>query len=1174
MTETNVQPPAAKSGGLVRKLIWIAGGLVVLLVLAYFVVTSGGFVKSVILPKVAKAANAELAVADVELSPFSHLVLRDVKLTPKGAAPLLTAQLVRARYSLMSILRGTIAVEEVTVESPTITLVANADGTSNLDPLTQGQKSAPAAKPASASTPPQIDIKSVALKNATIRQTKNLRNGGSEIVELSNLNLTAANLKNGTDGKLEINAGIAVTQTTASLAAKLNGDFTFALTPGLMPGAVNGKAALTVERAGGSFADLASLGATLDAAATPTEIKQFALRFTRAGQPLGATTISGPFDAAKLEGKLNVVILGLDRNVLNIAGAASGIDFGTTLINSTNVIELTKAGAVITASGQLDAARVSLTRAKQTTPTLDLRCDYAVSVDNSSKAAVLQRLNLTGTQNARPLLQTELTSPMTISFGGTAAAAGDAALNLTLTGLNLADWRAFDADLDPAGLANLKVKLTSQQAGKQLIFDLDGGITGLAAKLGSNTIPSTDITIRARGTGAELKQFKLDEYRVELGQGGQPALSLTGSGTFDSATQATDLQIALRATVAKLLQLMPQPGANLTGGTIDLTGHVVSKGQTQGVTGKLTLAGLAGRYADFRFADFGSTVDLDLGMQGSQLDLRKISGGLREAGKAGGDFSVTGSFDTARKAGQFTLGLTNLNATGLNPFLESALGDKQLVSVAINSSATAKLEANGDAAVVADLKVSDLVVKDPKGSLPATPLEAKAKVDAGVAKNVAQIRQCDLTLTPTERAKNELKLSGSVDYSKTNAITGKLKLAADSLDVTRYYDIFGGGAKPAEAAKPASTPASEIEPAPVITPCRNFSFEASVGKFYLREVEATNFQFAANLDGGRVVLKPAQFVLNGAPVSATADLDLSVPGYKYEVNLGASPIPLAPLVNSFVPERKEQFHGVTLANAKIKGAGTTGPALRKNLSGDFSFATTNLDLAIPNLKSKLIKEVINVVVAIPELVKNPTATVGNLIGRLTGTGTKGGFADEVMARPIEAIRVQGRVADGKITLEQAEVHSSAFQASAPGEIALNDILTNSAIRFPVQISLNRALAEKAGLAGNTPTNQPMVALSHFLTMHGTVGEPKKEINYAVLGALALQASGGIVKQTGLAIGDKAGSLLNALGLGGPNQQSGSAQTTNTAPGAATNKSPANPQPPVNLLDLFKKPKKQ
>jgi hypothetical protein len=343
-------------------------------------------------------------------------------------------------------------------------------------------------------------------------------------------------------------------------------------------------------------------------------------------------------------------------------------------------------------------------------------------------------------------------------------------------------------------------------------------------------------------------------------------------------------------------------------------------------------------------------------------------------------------------------------------------------------------------------------------------------------------------------------------------------------------------------------------------PFSNFSLEATIGKFYLREVEATNAQFVVKLDGGRVLIKPAQLTLNGAPVNATADLDLSVDGYKYDVTLGAQPIPLAPFVNSFVPERKGQFAGVTLANANIKGAGITGASLRKNLSGDFGFASTNLNLAIPNLQSKVIKEVINVIVGIPDLIKNPTAALGNLLGRLTGSGssTKGGFTEDLMSRPIDAVQMKGRAAGGKITLEQAEIRSSAFLASAAGDISLADILTNSAISFPVRVSLSRPFAEKVGLAGNTPTNQLMVALPEFLTMVGTIGKPEKKVNGMALVALAAKAGGGVANQIGGTTGGQVGALLNSLsGLAGGNTQP---TTTSTAPTAAPQPQPQTSAP--------------
>lgn len=1162
MNETKAESATSKRGGWKKILILAAGGLLVLVVAVYFVVTSGGFVKSVILPRVGAAMNADLTAGGVELSPFSQLVLRDVKLTPKGAEPLLTASLVRARYSLFAIIRGNIVVEEVTVESAAVTLVENVDGTSNLDPMTKGQEKK-AAKPAEkTSAPPQIDIKSVALKNATVKRTKHLKGGGREVVELSNVNLSVANLKNGASGKLDLSAVLALDNSTpavGNLSASLNGDFTFDLTQDLQPAKLNGKASFKVEKTGGSFAELSGLAANLDADASPTEIKQLALRFSQAGQPLGEVRVNGPFDLAKSEGKLNVAIISLDRRVLNLAGAASGIDFGTTLVNSTNVIELAKGGSLITASGQLDAAKVRITRQGQTTPTLDLRGDYAVTVDNTAQSAQLQKLNLTGTQNALPLLKTELTSPMTIAWGNANNAVGDATLNVVLTRLNLADWRAFAADLAPAGVASATLKLNSQQGGKRLIFDLEANVMELSAKFGSNAISQADVSVRARGTGVDLKQFKLDEYTVALAQRGQPAARLSGSGTFDAATQDADLQIALTATVARLLAMFPQPDANFTGGTVELTGRVTKQAQDQSVVGKFSLASLTGNYGDYRFAEFGSSADIDLGMKGALLDIRKLNGELRSGANAGGKFDVNGNFDTERKAGQFALTLTDFNQNGLRPFLESALGDKKLVSVSLNTTATAKVEANGDAAVKANLHLANLVVTDPQGSLPTTPLEAKVNVDAGVAKSVAQIRQCELTLTPTDRASNKLNVTGSVDYSKTNAITGLVKLVSDSLDVTRYYDLVAGDTKPAATTPPPAAPSEDKEPDPVKLPFANFTFEAGIGKFYLREVEATNFQFVAKLNGSHVLLKPMQLTLNGAPITASADLDLSMPGYKYDVAFNGSPIPLTPLVNSFMPERKGQLQGVTLANAQFKGAGVTGPSLRKNLTGQFGFASTNLNLSIANVRSPLINGVINVIVGIPDLIKNPTAALGNLLTGFKGGGTTGGFADELTARPIDAILMRGRVADGRVTVEQAEVKSAAFEVSTVGDIALADILTNSAIRFPVRVALSRPLAEKVGLAGNTPTNQPMAALPDFLTMKGTLGKPEKDIKALVLVALAAKAGGGIAGQTGTAIGGKVGDVLNALGgLAGGGTNANTPSTTTNASGIVTTNQPAQP----------------
>src|SRR6266567_9015194 len=166
-TPESLQPVKRRSWR--RRLLTIAGALLVLLIIFYFVATSSAFFKGVILPRVGKALNAEVTVGDVSLSPFSQVVLRQLKVRTTGAEPLLQANEVRLRYSLWSIIGGHIKVDEVTLDTPTILIVQNADGTSNLDPLLK-KEAKPAEKPAAQpSKPLQLDVKNVALKNVSVR---------------------------------------------------------------------------------------------------------------------------------------------------------------------------------------------------------------------------------------------------------------------------------------------------------------------------------------------------------------------------------------------------------------------------------------------------------------------------------------------------------------------------------------------------------------------------------------------------------------------------------------------------------------------------------------------------------------------------------------------------------------------------------------------------------------------------------------------------------------------------------------------------------------------------------------------------------------------------------------------------------------------------------------------
>ena len=1047
--------------------------------------------------------------------------------------------------------------------------------------------------------------------------------GNRDTVEISNANLTLENLKNGQTGKLQLSAALKVENNPPAAEAKgmlqgtIDGAFNLALTPDAKPASIQGNTRIALAQASGAMAQFLGFGANLECDITPTDVKQVALRFTKSGTPLGQLLVSGPFQMDKSEGRLSTQVLNIDKQVLNLAGASSGIDFGPTTITSSNQVELAKGGSLINAVGQFNIAKLQLTRTNQTTPPLDFNATYNVTVDSSASNALLRAFSIDATQKGNPIIKGALTSPMPLSWGN-AGNVGDAALNLTVTHLDLADWKPFLAEVAPAGDVNSTLKLTSRQGGKLLDFDLQSRIENLTAGSGSNQISQATVVLLARGQATDLKQFNFPEYKLEVALKNQPVVSFSGSGTYDTVKTNADLKLDARVFLARLVQALPQQDLAFSSGEASVLAHVTQNQNLQNITGTMNLTGLTGKSGTTEFRAFGSSMIMELGMTPKEVQIRKFSGKLTEGTNSGGAFDVSGTYDLTNKAAQIKAVLSNFNQNGLRPFLEPMLTGKKLVSVALNGNASIQYDPTGASAIKGDFAVTNLVVNDPQNQVPATPLEAKLQLDTALNKNVADLRQVRLTLTPTQRAKNEVQVTGRIDLSDTNFTQGSLKIAADSLDVTTYYDLFTGktsaapqptAPSPATRPTPAPAPAKagpETEPPPMKLPLRNFTAELNVGQFYLHEIAITNFQALAKIDQNKVLLKPFQLTLNGAPMSSTIDLDLGVAGYKYALTFDARQVPLAPLANTFQPERKGQLGGTFTAQADISGAGITGPSIKTNLTGKFDFGSTNLNLSVVNIKNPLLRSLINVIALIPDLVKSPENALGSLLSGLTSKQSSGGLADDLSKSPVDSITARGVIVSAgggakgnQLDLQNAVVQSPAFRAEAKGTVVFADILTNSAIQIPVTVSLSRPVAARVNLVPpNTDTNAAYVPLPQFLTMAGTVGEPKSQVNKLALLKVATQSLGGLTggaggKTGGLLQGilggsktqtnapsqtttnqSPSGNLLRGLGglLGG--SQPAAPATTNTAPNAKTNPPATNQSPAGNLLNQLFGPGKK
>src|SRR5258708_8330638 len=96
----------------------------------------------------------------------------------------------------MDIIGGNIHVDEATLSSPTIVLVENPDGSSNLDPILKSQKEAKPkqeqpARPGKPSKPSHLDVKKIALTEGTIRRITLYKNGNRYLMELSQSTVAA-----------------------------------------------------------------------------------------------------------------------------------------------------------------------------------------------------------------------------------------------------------------------------------------------------------------------------------------------------------------------------------------------------------------------------------------------------------------------------------------------------------------------------------------------------------------------------------------------------------------------------------------------------------------------------------------------------------------------------------------------------------------------------------------------------------------------------------------------------------------------------------------------------------------------------------------------------------------------------------------------------------------------
>ncbi|MCX6859096.1 MAG: AsmA family protein [Verrucomicrobia bacterium] len=1123
----------------------IAGGAVASLVVLYFFLTSSMFVKSFVLPKVSDAIGATVAVDDLSLHPFSGLELTKLRVTPTGAAPLATIDRVRVQYSLTAILGGTIDVSEVLLENPVITLEQKADGSMNL-PKPSDQSTAATTPSTAPSKPIVLKVRNVAIKDGSFRMNTTTPQGGQQKIEVSGMNVSLDQLANGATTQLGLGALLAVSLPDgASLKGKIGGKYDIALNPELLPQTVAGSLRADILSASGSLKDASGFSAALTVDSSASELRQLNLAFEQGGQSFGSVVLSGPFDSAKKEAQIRYQIAGIDRRVLKVAAPMLPYDLGRTAISADGRVDLLQQGEVVASQGRVTIGDLSLmTTTGDKTPELQIVTEYRATVNQAEQSAKLETLGLTVTQAGRSLINGGLDQPMSLSWAKAGQGVPNSTFKLSINRLETADWKALAGTNLPSATVSAQLTVRATRDGKDLQATLQTALDDISLAVSGKTIRGLQLKLATDATLAEFKDLNVKSLDLNLQRSGRDLVTLKASAGHNTDRKDSRAEFNGEFQIPALLETFPVDTASFSSGTLRISGKLDAKPGVTNLATDIVLAGLKGHFGELQLQDYQSTVSLVAGISGNTFDLQKLQLTAQSGPGLGGKLEANGRYDLAQKTGDFAFKTIDFNERAIGPFVAAALAPKNLVSVSLDVNGKVSLLKGGDIALQTDLGVSKLVVNDPTGSVPNTPLAVGVTLDVAQRGSAIDLKNLRVDLGKTALAPNQLVLKGLVDLS-TNAAPSSLSIQSDGLDLTPLYNLLAGPAKtnattvPATAAsKPTAATAEPGEPAPITLPLRQLAVDVNIAKILLREIQIADWKTRLTLKDSVIAIDPLSLKINGAPITAKVTANVGVPGYRYDTQLRIERLSLEPFINSFAPERKGQIHGTLLANANIRGAGVTGASLSSNLNGGFAFTATNLNLKLGDTKTPLIRTVINVVTALPKLIQNPGAQVGSWLGQLTGgaQAKTGSWVDDLEAEPLDVIDLSADIGNGAVSLKTARVQSAALRIDARGGLRFAPVLTNSPINIPVSIALSRKIAEKAVLLdASTPADAAYAPLPEFLTVKGTLGNPSPSVDKLALAAMGAKTLGRAAAGLGGNLGGKVAGAAGILGnfLGTP-----------------------------------------
>ncbi len=1088
-------------------------GLGGLLVAGWLFVSSGFFLKRFVLPKAGAALGGELTAEAASWSPLSSLRLARFRFVAAGQTkPLLAGEEFRVEYDLFAILGGKITLDRVQLDHPTLRLVKSPNGETSIDPILRKLNSPSDASASGA--PTRLDIKAVIVKNADLVMTTGLADGQQDTLRIRLASFSADQLANGSPTTLNISGAVTISRSTSgTLAADGTLSSTIQLDDGL--GITSADSVLSLSLSEGTRLYQPFNGSTLTAnldAALP-EIRNFDLVIERDGASFVEANVSGQFSLETLESDLAVHAMFQGGEwLLPLPGLAPAQLQVATQASLDARFKATSGGNLIEASGKLKGADTSLLadwapkigspKTAKTTG-LNLELDFAVSADLETQTATLNELEFIAGKSGRQPLSLTLNKPMFLAMGGGAVTGAKSSLALRLDRLNLVDWPSFTDQFVRSGIVTGTLNLDVANGGKLLDFGLNSVVEEITLTDAGPKFAGTRLKLDVIGKLGNLEMVSADKLHFALGRGETTWATFDGSVTGALGQLSAKGRGALNLPVAASLAAVP--GLDFEAGSMNYTVTLAQAGKQLSVDTTAAVTAFTGGYADWKLADWNIALNSRAGIGDELATLEKTTLTLIRRDRPYGKVELNGTLPLGQAAGRLNITATGVLAETLNALAKPWLDPVQVTRGRTETSATIDFGTDGSIAADINGSLGQLMLAEGSTPILAQPVTLGMEVKTKLNGDSIELAEAGITLPKSARAENRLTVSGKLIAPAGGKTTGSLKLASNELDLTALSKLLPAAPAVDSTPKAESDFAGDLASLPDRLSGFALKLQVKLAKVFWEELTITKANILGNTSGEVIDLHKVEFELNGLPVTGKMRIDKSTPKplYGFEVNMNE--LPAQPLVDTFDPDAKGGLAGKLTLITRLNSSGTTEAEFWENLAGSAELKFTEGDLRLFSDATKILLAPVAVLLRLPQLLNSP----------------------------IDSMHVTLKIANRVVQVEKCEVEGTVFKASTHGEVPLAKTFSDSRLDLPVEFSLKRGLADKAGLIpGGTPLSAKFVKLPDFVTIRGSVGEPKTKTNklalLAILGQSAVSLPDAVENQTGNLLENAAGILSGEI----------------------------------------------